>query len=101
MVFVKEHEQSLSSLVVSKGETKKELEMSKLLREFQDIFKDDIPCEMPPSCGMDDHSIELILRSTPPNKPPYRLSQAQQEEILQQVDELMSKGMIQNSLSPF
>ena len=34
--------------------------MSKLLREFQDIFTDDIPSEMPPLQGMDDHSIELF-----------------------------------------
>ena len=86
---------------MSKGETKEELEMSKLLREFQDIFMDDIPSEMLPSRGMDDHNIELIPGSTPPNKPPYRVSQAQQEEILQQLDELMSKGMICNSSSPF
>ena len=75
--------------------------MSKLLREFQDIFTDDIPSKIPPSHGMDDHSIEIIPGNTPPNKPPYRVSQAQQEEITRQVDELMSKGMIQNGSSPF
>ena len=42
MVFVKEHDKSLSELDVSKGETKEDLEMSNLLREFQDIFTDDI-----------------------------------------------------------
>ena len=75
--------------------------MSKLLREFQDIFTDDILGEMPPSRGMDDHSIDLIMGSTPPNKPPYRASQAQKDEIMRQVDEHMSKGMIRNSSSPF
>ena len=77
MVFVKEHVQSLSALTQSKEETKEELEMSKLLREFQDIFMDDIPSEIPSSHGMEDHSIELIPRSTQPNKPPYRVYQAQ------------------------
>ena len=101
MVFVKEHEQGLSALNVSKGGTKEELKMSKLLREFQDIFTDDILDEMPPSRCMDDHSIELILGSNPSNKPPYRVSQAQEEEIMRQVDELMCKGMIHNSSSPF
>ena len=48
--------------------------MSKLLQEFKDIFTDDIPNEMPPSCGPDDHSIEVLPRSSPPNKPPYRVS---------------------------
>ena len=74
MVFVKEHVQSLSALNESQGETKEDLEKSKILQEFQDIFTDDIPNEMPPSQGQDDHSIELIPGSTRPNKPPYRVS---------------------------
>ena len=101
MVFVKEHVQNSRELNVSKRETKENLAMSKLLQEFQDIFTDDIPNEMPPSRGPNDHSIELLPGSSPPNKPPYRVSQAQQEEIRRQVDELMSKGMIRNSSSPF
>ena len=60
----------------SQGETKEDLEKSKLLQMFQDIFTDDILNEMPPSRGQDDHSIELIYGSTLPNKPPYRVSQA-------------------------
>ncbi|MCO5582349.1 hypothetical protein L7F22_036243 [Adiantum nelumboides] len=40
--------------------------------------------------GDDDHRIELILGSSPPNKPP---SQAQQKEIISQVNELVQKGM--------
>ena len=49
MVFVKEHVQNLNVLNKSQGETKEDLEKSKLLQEFQDIFTDDIPNEMPPS----------------------------------------------------
>ena len=60
MVFVKEHVQNLNVLNASQGETKEDLEKSKLLQEFQDIFTDDILNEMPPSRGQDDHSIELI-----------------------------------------
>ena len=58
----------------SQGETKEDLEKSKIFQEFQDIFTDDILNEMPPLQGQDDHSKELIPRSTPPNKPPYRVS---------------------------
>ena len=74
MVFVKEHVQSSSELNVSKSETKETLAMSKLLQEFQDIFTDEISNDMPPLCGPNDHSIELLLGSSPPNKPPYRVS---------------------------
>ena len=46
MVFVKENVQSLKVLKESQGETKEDLEKSKLLQEFQDIFMDEIPNEM-------------------------------------------------------
>ena len=36
--------------------------------------------------------------SSPPNKPPYRVSQAQQEEIMRQVNELVEKGMVRPSI---
>ncbi|MCO5571091.1 hypothetical protein L7F22_024823 [Adiantum nelumboides] len=62
---------------------------------------DDIPGELPPKRGDDDHMIELIPGSSPPNKPPYRVSQAQQEEIMRQVNELAEKGMVRPSSSPF
>ncbi|MCO5608726.1 hypothetical protein L7F22_062941 [Adiantum nelumboides] len=48
--------------------------------------------ELPPSRGQDDHKIEPILGSSSPNIPPYRVSYAQQEEILTQVNELLEKG---------
>ncbi|MCO5612738.1 hypothetical protein L7F22_067007 [Adiantum nelumboides] len=63
--------------------------------------EDDIPRELPPKRGDDDHMIELIPGSSPPNKPPYRVSQAQQEEIMRQVNELVEKGMVRPSSSPF
>ncbi|MCO5600937.1 hypothetical protein L7F22_055054 [Adiantum nelumboides] len=53
----------------------------------------DIPGELPPKCTDDDHMIELLLSTSPPNKPLYRGSQAQQEEIMRQVNKLVEKGM--------
>ncbi|MCO5568504.1 hypothetical protein L7F22_022203 [Adiantum nelumboides] len=49
----------------------------------------------------DDHAIELMPGSSSPNKPPYRVSHAQQEEIMRQVNELVEKGMVRPSSSPF
>ncbi|MCO5603700.1 hypothetical protein L7F22_057851 [Adiantum nelumboides] len=63
--------------------------------------RDDIPGELPPKRGDDDHMIELIQGRSPPNKPPYRVSQAQQEDIMRQVNELVEKGMLRPSSSPF
>ncbi|MCO5597328.1 hypothetical protein L7F22_051404 [Adiantum nelumboides] len=39
--------------------------------------------------------------STPPNRPPYRVRRAQNEEIMNQVKDLLEKGLVQPSSSPF
>ncbi|MCO5601210.1 hypothetical protein L7F22_055329 [Adiantum nelumboides] len=78
-----------------------DLELSNFLNQFQDVFIDDILGELSPKRGDDDHMIELTPRSSLPNKPPYRVSQAQQEEIMRQVNELVEKAMVRPSSSPF
>ncbi|MCO5554574.1 hypothetical protein L7F22_008104 [Adiantum nelumboides] len=65
------------------------------------IFKDDIPGELPPKRGDDDHMIELLPGSSPSNKLPYRVSQAQQEKIMRQVIKLVEKGTVKHSSTPF
>ncbi|RYA46877.1 reverse transcriptase domain-containing protein [Enterobacter cloacae complex sp. GF14B] len=101
MIFVKDSQNEPNALAKENKSNQKELELSNFLKGFQDVFIDDIPCELPPKRGNDDHAIELLPGSSPPNKPPYRVSQAQQEEIMRQVHELVEKGMVRPSSSPF
>ena len=56
----------------------------------------ELPLERPK-----DHVIDLVSRSSPMNRPLYRISAAQQKEIMTQVNELLEKGLIQPSSSPF
>ena len=82
MIFVKEF---LKDACDSNGvtvETREDRDNFNFLSKFQDLFIDDIPTELPPTRGIYDHTIELLPGSSPPNKPPYRVSQAQQEEIM-------------------
>ena len=72
----------------------------KLLTMFDDCFADELPSELPPA-RPEDHTIMLIPGSTPPNHPPYRVSLMQQEEIMKQVQELLEKGLIRHSTSPY
>ena len=67
---------------------------------FDDCFADELPSELPPA-RPEDHTIMLIPGSTPPNHPPYRVSLMQQEEIMKQVRELLEKGLIRHSTSPY
>ncbi|MCO5554388.1 hypothetical protein L7F22_007918 [Adiantum nelumboides] len=71
------------------------------VKDSLDVFIDDIPGELPPKQGDDDHVIELIPGSSPPNKPSYRVSRAQQEEIMRQVNELVEKGMTRQLLTKY
>ncbi|MCO5560269.1 hypothetical protein L7F22_013880 [Adiantum nelumboides] len=101
MIFVKDSLNGVNETKVTESGMQEDLELSNFLNQFQDVFIDNIPGELPPKRGDDDHMIELIPGSSPPNKPPYRVSQAQQEEIMRQVNELVEKGMVRPSSSPF
>ncbi|MCO5611684.1 hypothetical protein L7F22_065942 [Adiantum nelumboides] len=101
MIFVKDSLSDVNKTQVNESGSQEDLELSKFLHQFQDFFIDDILGELPPKRGDDDHAIELIPGSSPPNEPPYRVAQAQQEEIMRQVNELVEKGMVRPSSSPF
>ncbi|MCO5595675.1 hypothetical protein L7F22_049720 [Adiantum nelumboides] len=93
MIFVNDSSNGVDETQVNENGMQVDLELSNFLNRLQDVFIDDIPGELPPKQGDDDHTIELIPGSSPPNKPPYRVSQAQQEEIMSQMNELVEKGM--------
>ena len=74
-------------------------EIQELLGEFVDIVVDEIPCSLPPIRSI-SHHIDLIPRASLPNKAAYRLMLQENEEVKRQVQDLMDKGLIQESLSP-
>ncbi|MCO5603323.1 hypothetical protein L7F22_057473 [Adiantum nelumboides] len=89
-----------SNDVSPNGSLKVENDLHPFLNEHAEIFINDILSELPLKRGDDDHKIDLIPESSPPNKPPYRVSQAQQEEIMSQVNELVQKeeGDLENKM---
>ncbi|XP_071900987.1 uncharacterized protein [Coffea arabica] len=68
-------------------------------QEYQDVFPEDIPNGLPPLRGI-EHQIDFIPGSSLPNKAPYRTNPEETKEQQRQVEELLSKGWIQESLSP-
>ena len=101
MIFVKESLKDACASSCVEVETKEDKASLDFLSEFQDLFTDDIPSELPPTRGIYDHTIELLPGSSPPNKPPYRVLPTQQEEIMRHVNKLVEKGMARSSSSPF
>jgi hypothetical protein len=74
-------------------------EIQKLLEEFSDIVVDELPCSLPPIRSI-SHHIDLIPGASLPNKVAYRLMPQENEEVKRQVQDLMDKGLIRESLSP-
>lgn len=69
---------------------------------YDDCLVDLVPNnELPLSCREDDNCSDLVSRSLFPNEPPNRVSYVQEEEIFTHVNELLKKGMVCPSSSPF
>jgi hypothetical protein len=47
-----------------------------------------------------EHQIDLISGAALPNRPPYRTNPEETKEIQRQVQELLDKGFVRESLSP-
>jgi hypothetical protein len=70
-----------------------------LLQDFDDVFPDDTPSGLPPLRGI-EHQIDFVPGASFPNGPAYRSNPEETKELQRQVDELMEKGYIRDSLSP-
>ncbi|XP_071923187.1 uncharacterized protein [Coffea arabica] len=67
--------------------------------EFEDVFPDEVPDGLPPIRGI-EHQIDLIPGAPLPNKPAYRMGPEETKELQRQVDGLLGKGWVKESLSP-
>ncbi|XP_040955920.1 uncharacterized protein [Gossypium hirsutum] len=67
--------------------------------DFQDVFPDEVPSGLPPLRGI-KHQIDFVPGAVIPNRPAYRTNPEETKELQRQVNELMEKGYIRESLSP-
>ena len=75
------------------------LEDIPVVKEFQDVFPYDIS-GLPPDREI-EFVIELIPGTEPISNPPYRMVPAELKELKAQLEELLSKGFIRPSTSPW
>jgi hypothetical protein len=81
-------------------EERKNSEVTKLLKEFTDIFPNTLPERLPPKRTV-DHAIDLVPGTEPPSRPIYKMSYMELDELKKQLVDLLKKGYIKPSVSPF
>lgn len=74
-------------------------EAQRLLEEFPELMNE--PTELPPSRLDFDHTIPLLEGANSVNIRPYRYPAVQKSVIEELVEEMLQKGIIQTSSSPF
>eukprot|EP00253_Pinus_taeda_P030161 PITA_30161 len=89
----------MKRVLLSLEKTELPKEVQELLEEFQDIAAEELPDKLPPKRSI-SHHIDFIPGASLPNKAAYRMSPKDNEEVRKQVQELLDKGLIRESLSP-
>jgi hypothetical protein len=73
--------------------------VANILQEYVDVFPQDVSPGLPPIRGI-EHQIDLIPGASLPNRASYCSNPEKTKEIQRQIQELLDKGYIRESLSP-
>ncbi|KAA0036932.1 gag protease polyprotein [Cucumis melo var. makuwa] len=85
--------------VVDTRESEVSLSSEPVVREYPDVFSDELP-EHPPSWEI-DFAIKLEPGTDPISRAPYRMAPAELKELKVQLQELLDKGFIRSNVSPW
>ncbi|GJS72710.1 putative reverse transcriptase domain-containing protein [Tanacetum coccineum] len=91
-----------NGITSKKAEDKSEerrLEDVSIVREFPEVFPEDLP-GLPPARQV-EFQIDLVPGAAPVARVPYRLAQAEMQELSTQLQELSDRGFIRPSSSPW
>ena len=68
-------------------------------KEYEDVFSNDVPSGLSPIRGI-KHQIDFVPCATIPNRPAYRSNPKETKELQRQVEELLTKGHVRESMNP-
>ncbi|GJS39722.1 putative reverse transcriptase domain-containing protein [Tanacetum coccineum] len=85
--------------VTEKKSKEKRLEDVPVIREFLEVFLEELPGLPPPRKV--EFRIDLVPGAAPVTRAPYRLAPSKMRELSVQLQELLEKGFIRQSLSPW
>ncbi|GJY63260.1 putative reverse transcriptase domain-containing protein [Tanacetum coccineum] len=83
----------------SRLKIEKRLEDVHVIRDFPEVFPDELPRLLPPR--QVEFRIDLIPSTAPMARAPYRLAPSEMKELSNQLQELSEKGFIRPSSSPW
>ena len=69
-----------------------------LLQEFDDVFPEEVPSGLPPIRDI-EHQIDFLTGAVIPNRPAYRSNPEETKELQRQVEVLIEKGYVRESMS--
>ena len=85
--------------VVEKKSDERKLEDIPIVRDYPKVFPEDLPGLPPPR--QVEFRIDLVLGAAPIARSPYRLAPSEVQELSKQLQELLDKGFIRPSFSPW
>ncbi|XP_071688901.1 uncharacterized protein [Rutidosis leptorrhynchoides] len=91
--------QAILAHVKAMESEKKRLEDVPVVKDFPGVFPEDLP-GLPPHRQV-EFQIDLIPGAAPIARPPYRLAPSELQELSNQLQELLDKGFIRPSSSPW
>ncbi|TYJ96449.1 putative Retrotransposon protein [Cucumis melo var. makuwa] len=90
---------SILASIVDTREPEVSLSFELLVREYLDVFPDELP-RLPPSREI-DFVIELEPGTAPISRAPYKMALAELKDLKVQLQKLLNKGFIRPSVSPW
>ncbi|XP_051122635.1 uncharacterized protein LOC127245672 [Andrographis paniculata] len=70
---------------------------ARMLEEMKDVYLEELPQGLPPIRGI-EHQIDFVPGASIPNRPAYRCNPDENKEIQKQVQEILEKGWVRESL---
>ncbi|XP_075499278.1 uncharacterized protein LOC142537666 [Primulina tabacum] len=89
----------LASVLDVNKNVKVNLDDIEVVRDFSDVFADDVP-RLPPDREV-EFVIDVVPGTAPISKPLYRMAPTKMKELKDQLQELLDKGFIRPSFSPW
>ncbi|KAL8089278.1 hypothetical protein AgCh_038903 [Apium graveolens] len=99
MDWLSQHKANIDSHIVETEKKVPRLEEIPVVSEFSDVFPDELP-GLPPDREI-EFNIDLIPGAEPVSKAPYRMAPVEMKELAKQLQELLDKGVIRPSVSPW